>query len=112
MSGGGFFPEANYKENRSRLVSAGVYYRLINQEEIMNIRDQRQTVVVQDSDEQIRKQAYYLWQQDGCPDGRALDHWLAAQEIVRRRHGEVARVRLRHREKVPLLNLAAVAEVL
>lgn len=39
--------------------------------------------------EEIRRQAYRLWQQEGCPLGRELDHWLAAKEIVRhhRLHG-------------------------
>jgi len=76
----------------------------------MNIREDHQTLVHQDLDEQIRKQAYYLWQQDGCPDGHALDHWLAAGEIVRHRLGEVRRVRLRHRERLPLMDLAVPAE--
>jgi len=76
----------------------------------MNIRESRQTLNQRDLDEQIRLQAYELWQQENCPIGRALDHWLAAGDIVRRRYGEVARVRLRHREKVPLLNLAEMAE--
>ena len=78
----------------------------------MNTRENRQTLVHQDIDEQIRQQAYELWQQEGCPHGRALDHWLTAGEIVHRRHKEVARIRLRHREKVPLMNLTEMVEVL
>ena len=74
----------------------------------MNTRVNRQTLVHMDLDEQIRQQAYELWQQENYPNGRALDHWLAASDIVRRRHGEVARVRLRHREKVPLMDIAEV----
>ena len=74
----------------------------------MNTRVNRQTLVHLDLDEQIRQQAYELWQQENCPNGRALDNWLAAGDIVRRRHGEVARVRLRHREKVPLMDMAEV----
>jgi len=35
--------------------------------------------------EEVRREAYRLWQQEGCPTGRELDHWLAAKEIVRRR---------------------------
>ena len=77
----------------------------------MNIRENRQTLVHHDLDDQIRTQAYYLWQQDGCPHGHALDHWLAATEIVRHRRGEVQRVRLRHRERLPLLNLDLPADV-
>ena len=74
----------------------------------MNTRIIRQAVVQLDLDEQIRQQAYELWQQENNPQGRALDHWLAASDIVRRRHGEVARVRLRHREKIPLMDMAEV----
>ena len=29
--------------------------------------------------ETITKRAYELYQQDGCIDGRALDHWLEAE---------------------------------
>ena len=78
----------------------------------MKIRDHRHTLVHLDLDAQIRKQAYHLWQEEGCPAGHALDHWLAAEEVVRRRQGEVKRVQLRHREKLPLLNLVEVAEVI
>ena len=78
----------------------------------MKTRDHRQTLVQQDLNEQIRTQAYAIWQQEYCPSGRALDHWLAAEEIVRRRHREGGRVQLRYREKMPLLNVEEVAEVL
>ncbi|MFN7972537.1 MAG: DUF2934 domain-containing protein [Acidobacteriota bacterium] len=33
----------------------------------------------------IRRRAYELWEAAGRPDGRAVDHWLAAeQEVVAR----------------------------
>ena len=32
--------------------------------------------------ETIRKRAYELYQQEGCIDGRALDHWLEAERQV------------------------------
>ena len=32
-------------------------------------------------DEEIRQVAYKLWQEEGCPDGYDLQHWLKA-EIV------------------------------
>jgi hypothetical protein len=28
------------------------------------------------SEQEMRDAAYYLWVQEGRPDGRALDHWL------------------------------------
>lgn len=30
----------------------------------------------------IREQAYYLWEQDGRPDGRAAEYWLKAVNVV------------------------------
>ena len=31
--------------------------------------------------EAIRRTAYFLWQQDGRPEGRSFDYWLKAKEI-------------------------------
>jgi DUF2934 family protein len=28
------------------------------------------------NEQQMRDAAYFLWEQEGRPDGRALDHWL------------------------------------
>ena len=33
-------------------------------------------------EERIRSLAYSLWEQEGCPEGRAEAHWLKACEIV------------------------------
>jgi DUF2934 family protein len=30
----------------------------------------------------VRRRAYRLWQQEGCPDGRAEVHWDKARELV------------------------------
>lgn len=68
----------------------------------MNTREHRQTVVHHDLDDQIRKQAYYLWQQDGCRHGHDLEHWFEATEMVRHRLDQPTRVRLHHRERTPL----------
>lgn len=36
--------------------------------------------------EAIRRTAYFLWQQDGGPEGRSLHYWLKAEEMyVRQR---------------------------
>lgn len=32
-------------------------------------------------DEDIRQLAYRLWQEEGCPEGRDIEHWLRAQMI-------------------------------
>jgi hypothetical protein len=34
------------------------------------------------SDEQIRELAYYLWQQEGCPDGKATEHYFRAKIML------------------------------
>lgn len=38
----------------------------------------------QDHDEIIRARAYALWEEEGRPDGRAVENWLRAEdELVR-----------------------------
>jgi hypothetical protein len=32
------------------------------------------------SDDTIAARAYQLWLAEGCPDGRALAHWMQAQQ--------------------------------
>jgi hypothetical protein len=40
------------------------------------------------SQEAIARRAYELWEAEGCPDGRATDHWLRAEEMLRGRAAE------------------------
>ena len=35
-----------------------------------------------DLESRIRERAYYLWLQEGCPEGRAEVHWDEASELV------------------------------
>jgi hypothetical protein len=35
-----------------------------------------------DFEERVRQRAYRLWQQEGCPPGRADAHWDEARELV------------------------------
>jgi hypothetical protein len=30
----------------------------------------------------IREYAYHLWEKEGRPEGRALDHWIAAKSEI------------------------------
>lgn len=56
----------------------------------MKTREHREARPRGDLTEEVRREAYLLWQKEGCPPGHELDHWLAAQEIVRhRRHTHV-----------------------
>ncbi|MBD8066742.1 DUF2934 domain-containing protein [Devosia sp. PTR5] len=34
--------------------------------------------------ERIRETAFFLWEQDGHPDGRAMEYWLKAKEMHQR----------------------------
>lgn len=37
-----------------------------------------------DQETQIAKRAYAIWERDGCPSGRQIEHWLQAElEIAR-----------------------------
>lgn len=35
-----------------------------------------------DFEERVRNRAYRLWQEEGCPEGRAEAHWELARELV------------------------------
>jgi hypothetical protein len=35
-----------------------------------------------DRDDRIREIAYFLWLEEGCPDGGADRHWHAAEEML------------------------------
>lgn len=39
-----------------------------------------------DHDDQIRQLAYRLWQDEGCPDGYDVQHWLKAETIWLEEH--------------------------
>ena len=43
--------------------------------------------------EEIRAIAYSIWENEGCPEGRHLDHWLNAEAIWRERIGRERSVR-------------------
>jgi uncharacterized protein YoxC len=45
----------------------------------------REAIAKPKHDEDIRQIAYKLWQEEGCPDGRHLDHWFKAEAIWRAR---------------------------
>ncbi len=39
-------------------------------------------VIMTDRNDRIREIAYFLWLEEGCPEGEAQRHWLAAEAIV------------------------------
>ena len=42
-----------------------------------------------DNEQLVRERAYQIWEEEGCPEGRAQSHWdRAAREIQARRDGQ------------------------
>jgi hypothetical protein len=39
-------------------------------------------VMTPDNTQQIRLEAYYIWEREGRPEGRALEHWVAAEQLL------------------------------
>jgi hypothetical protein len=37
---------------------------------------------VSDVEERVRRRAYRIWEEEGCPEGRELVHWDMAAELV------------------------------
>ncbi|MBI4233292.1 MAG: DUF2934 domain-containing protein [Chloroflexi bacterium] len=54
-------------------------------------------------EETVRRIAYQLWEQQGRPEGRALDHWLAAEQVWREQEGAATR-RLASPSAPPMLS--------
>ena len=47
------------------------------------------------TEQEIQHAAYLLWIEDGRPEGRDFEHWLAAKEMLNHRHGRDAKTRQR-----------------
>jgi hypothetical protein len=43
---------------------------------------QTETDTKTDRTDRIREVAYFLWLEEGCPEGEAERHWLAAETLV------------------------------
>jgi hypothetical protein len=41
-----------------------------------------------DNDQRIREIAYFIWEEEGRPEGQADRHWRAAQKIVESQDAE------------------------
>jgi Protein of unknown function (DUF2934) len=55
----------------------------------------------QEFEQRIRERAYFLWQQDGCPDGQADQHWERASEIEATREGDDRRIDIEGEDSFP-----------
>jgi hypothetical protein len=43
----------------------------------------------QNGEQAIRERAYFIWRREGCPNGRAFDHWMSARVEERERQNEL-----------------------
>ena len=41
-------------------------------------------------EEEIRDLAYRIWEEEGYPEGRNLEHWVKAEAILKARNGQPA----------------------
>jgi Protein of unknown function (DUF2934) len=39
-------------------------------------------------EQRIRDIAFFIWEEEGCPDGRAFEHWAAAEAVVNAQDAE------------------------
>jgi hypothetical protein len=49
--------------------------------------------LIQPTEAEIQHAAYLIWLEDGRPEGRELEHWLTAKEMLCHRHGRDATTR-------------------
>lgn len=50
------------------------------------------------SESEIQHAAYLMWVEEGRPEGRDREHWLAARELLVHRHGRDAKTQRRASE--------------
>jgi hypothetical protein len=58
-------------------------------------------VLHEPTEQEIQHAAYLLWVENGRPEGRDLEHWFAAKEMLCHRHGRDARTGERAPEIAP-----------
>jgi hypothetical protein len=81
--------------SRSAPGSVGNGRRLATRKEV-TVSDTKQKL-----EQRIRERAYFLWQQEGCPDGHAHQHWEQASEIEGTREEDDKRVDIEGEDSFP-----------
>lgn len=54
------------------------------------MKTKKAPLLAEPTDAQIQHTAYLIWLEDGRPEGRALEHWLTAKEMLCHRQGRDA----------------------
>jgi hypothetical protein len=57
--------------------------------------------IAEPTESEIQHAAYLLWLENGRPEGRDLDHWFAARELLRHHHGRVVAPRHHAPARIP-----------
>jgi len=55
----------------------------------------------QDLEQGLRERAYFLWRQEGCPDGQADQHWKRARELEAERDASETRIDVEEEDSFP-----------
>ena len=53
------------------------------------------TLLPEPSETEIQHAAYYLWLENGKPEGRDRENWFAAKELLRHRHAPAVKAHRR-----------------
>jgi hypothetical protein len=61
------------------------FYGTTHRRERRDARQQRTVICTEPTPQEIAVQAYYYWEQRGCPDGSSLDDWFRAERDLRNR---------------------------
>jgi two-component system, LuxR family, response regulator FixJ len=73
------------------------------------VADEPSTNHEEEREERIRKTAYFIWLEEGCPEGQADRHWQEAQKIVEHvRVANMTSLELLARMKAGRLNLPVI----
>ncbi len=70
-----------------RLIAFRWLYLKPHQSQPMKINASHAIASAEPTEGQIQHQAYMLWQAGGCQEGRELDDWLHARELLRHHQG-------------------------
>jgi hypothetical protein len=60
---------------------------------LLPIGHEKEAIVEDDLEQRIRERAFFLWLEDGQPEGRAQHHWDLARELVAIEDGQMATTR-------------------
>ena len=53
------------------------------------VRDTQSRAASEPTTEEIRAAAHSIWEQEGRPEGRDMEHWLKAELLLRQKRGPI-----------------------